>query len=55
MAPPELNRQRALLIMEKIDEILFWEKTKEQRRVSTTLRHMHREFIEFYFLCWAAC
>jgi hypothetical protein len=25
------------------------------RRVSTTLRHMHREFIEFYFLCWAAC
>jgi len=32
MAPPELNRQRALLIMEKIDEILFWEKTKEQER-----------------------
>jgi len=25
------------------------------RRVSTTLRHMRREFIEFYFLCWAAC
>ena len=32
MAAPELNRQRALLIMEKIDEILFWEKTKEQER-----------------------
>jgi hypothetical protein len=32
MAAPELNRQRALLIMEKIDEILVWEKTKEQER-----------------------
>jgi hypothetical protein len=32
MVAPELNRQRALLIMEKIDEILFWEKTKEQER-----------------------
>jgi hypothetical protein len=32
MVSPELNRQRALLIMEKIDEILFWEKTKEQER-----------------------
>jgi hypothetical protein len=32
MAAPELNRQRALLVMEKIDEILFWEKTKEQER-----------------------
>jgi hypothetical protein len=32
MVPPELNRKRALLIMEKIDEILFWEKTKEQER-----------------------
>jgi hypothetical protein len=32
MAAPQLNRQRALLIMEKIDEILFWEKTKEQQR-----------------------
>jgi hypothetical protein len=29
---PQLNRQRALLIMEKIDEILFWEKSKEQER-----------------------
>jgi hypothetical protein len=25
------------------------------RRVSTTLRHMRREFIEFYSLCWAVC
>jgi len=32
MVAPKLNRQRALLIMEKIDEILFWEKTKEQER-----------------------
>jgi hypothetical protein len=32
MVAPELNRQRALLIMEKIDEILFWEKSKEQER-----------------------
>jgi hypothetical protein len=32
MVAPQLNRQRALLIMEKIDEILFWEKTKEQER-----------------------
>jgi hypothetical protein len=31
-----------------------WSKAAE-RRVSTILRHMHREFIEFYFLCWAAC
>jgi len=32
MVAPQLNRQRALLITEKIDEILFWEKTKEQER-----------------------
>ena len=32
MAATKLNRQRALIIMEKIDEILFWEKTKEQER-----------------------
>jgi len=32
MVSLELNRKRALLIMEKIDEILFWEKTKEQER-----------------------
>jgi hypothetical protein len=25
------------------------------RRVSTTLRHMFPEFIEFYFLSWAVC
>jgi hypothetical protein len=29
---PELNRRRALLVLEKIDEILFWEKTKEQEK-----------------------
>jgi hypothetical protein len=29
--------------------------TPEARRVSTTLRHMRREFIEFYFLRWAVC
>jgi hypothetical protein len=29
---PELNRRRALMVLEKIDEILFWEKTKERER-----------------------
>ena len=29
---PELNRRRALVVLEKIDEILFWERTKEQER-----------------------
>jgi hypothetical protein len=29
---PELNRRRALLVLGKIDEILAWEKTKEQER-----------------------
>jgi hypothetical protein len=29
---PNLDRRRALLVMEKIDEILSWEKTKEQER-----------------------
>jgi hypothetical protein len=29
---PELNRRRALVVLEKIDEILFWEKTKERER-----------------------
>ena len=27
---PELNRRRALVVLEKIDEILFWERTKER-------------------------
>jgi hypothetical protein len=27
-----LDRRRALLVMDKIDEILSWEKTKEQER-----------------------
>jgi hypothetical protein len=29
---PELNRRRAVVVLDKIDEILFWEKTKEQER-----------------------
>jgi hypothetical protein len=29
---PNLDRRRALLILDKIDEILLWEKTKEQER-----------------------
>jgi len=29
---PKLNRRRALLVLDKIDEILAWEKTKEQER-----------------------
>ena len=29
---PELNRRRALVVLGKIDEILFWEKTKERER-----------------------
>ena len=32
MVAPKLNRQRALLIMEKIDEILAWEKAKEREK-----------------------
>src|ERR1700722_7849231 len=29
---PNLDRQRALLVLDKIDEILFWEKRKEQEK-----------------------
>src|SRR5277367_712514 len=29
---PELNRRRALIVLSKIDEILAWDKTKEQER-----------------------
>ena len=29
---PKLDRRRALLVLDKIDEILAWEKTKEQER-----------------------
>ena len=29
---PELNRRRALIVLGKIDEILAWERTKEQER-----------------------
>jgi hypothetical protein len=32
MAAPKLDRRRALLVLDKIDEILAWEKTKEQER-----------------------
>ena len=32
MVSPELNRRRALLVLGKIDEILAWEKTKDQER-----------------------
>jgi hypothetical protein len=30
--PPKLNRRRALFVLEKIDEILSWEKIKEQEK-----------------------
>ena len=30
--PPKLNRQRALFVLTKIDEILAWEKRKETER-----------------------
>ena len=30
--PPELNRRRALIVLEKIDEILSWEQSKERER-----------------------
>ncbi len=44
MAPPDLNRQRALVVLGKIEEILAWEKIKE---------HEHDErFIELgQYLC----
>ena len=32
MVAPKLNRRRALFVLDKIDEILAWEKTKEQER-----------------------
>ena len=32
MASPKLNRRRALFVLGKIDEILAWEKAKEQER-----------------------
>ena len=32
MAEPKLNRRRAFFVLEKIDEILYWEKTKEQEK-----------------------
>ncbi len=32
MMAPKLNRRRALFVLDKIDEILAWEKTKERER-----------------------
>jgi transcriptional regulator of met regulon len=32
MVTPEINRRRALFVLEKIDEILSWERTKEQEK-----------------------
>ncbi len=32
MAPPELNRQRALAVLSRIEEILTWEKLSEHQR-----------------------
>ena len=32
LVEPKLNRKRALLVLEKIDEILSWEKTKEREK-----------------------
>ena len=32
LVSPELNRRRALIVLEKIDEILAWEQTKEHER-----------------------
>src|SRR5205085_6481763 len=32
LVAPKLNRKRALLVLERIDEILRWEKTKERER-----------------------
>ncbi len=32
--PEKLNRRRALLVLEKIDEILFWEQNTEKERDS---------------------
>ena len=32
MVAPKLNRRRALFVLDKIDEILAWEKAKERER-----------------------
>ena len=32
LVPPKLNRRRALFVLSKIDEILFWEQTSERER-----------------------
>jgi hypothetical protein len=32
LVAPKLNRRRALFVLDKIDEILAWERTKERER-----------------------
>ena len=32
MVTPEINRRRAVFVLGKIDEILSWEKAKEQEK-----------------------
>ena len=32
MVAPKLNRRRALFVLDKIDEILAWEKAKEREK-----------------------
>jgi hypothetical protein len=32
METPEINRSRAVFVLGRIDEILFWEKAKEQEK-----------------------
>ena len=32
MVTPEINRRRGVFVLGKIDEILSWEKTKEQEK-----------------------
>jgi hypothetical protein len=32
MVAPKLNRRRALFVLDKIDEIVAWEKTKEREK-----------------------
>ena len=32
MGTPEINRRRAIFVFGRIDEILSWEKTKEQEK-----------------------
>jgi hypothetical protein len=38
-AEPKLDRRRALLVLDKIDEILTWEKTKDRERDVRFVEH----------------